>query len=62
MDHDNIITMCYINAEAHEADHGESEDMANFDAIAFKASILDQCKGKQTCNAMISNSITGIEP
>ena len=41
MDHDNIITMCYINEEEHEEEHGEFNDMANFDREAFNASILD---------------------
>ena len=62
MDHDNIITMCYINKEQHEAEHHGEEDMANFNEEAFNESILSQCKGKQTCNAMVPNSVTGIEP
>ena len=34
--------------------------MLKFDAEAFKASIMSQCGGKQECNAIVPNSITGI--
>ena len=62
MDHDNIITMCYVDAGEHARDHGDEADMKNFDAAAFKQSIMSQCKGKQQCNAQVPNSVTGIAP
>ena len=47
MNHDNIITMCYVNEEEHDIKFGdEFNDMANFDMAGFKNSILTQCKGK----------------
>ena len=60
MNHDNIITTCYVN-EAQEAhDTVGFNDMANFDYDGFTSSIMSQCKGKQKCNSWIENSITGI--
>ena len=60
MDHDNVITMCYINKTEHALEHPEDSDMLKFDNEAFKTSLLSQCKGKQKCNAYIPNSVTGI--
>ena len=62
MDHDNIITMCYINKEEHDKEHEDEEDLRNFKVEEFKQSILSQCKGKQTCNAIVPNWMTGIGP
>ena len=45
MNHDNIITTCFVN-EAQEAhDTVGFNDMANFDYDGFKSSIMTQCGG-----------------
>ena len=62
MDHDDILTMCYVDPLQHAHDHPDTEDMKNFNTEEFRHSILKQCKGKQTCNAFVLNSITGIAP
>lgn len=60
MDHDNILTTCYVDEAAHAHEFGEFNDMANFDMELFIETIMSQCRGNQTCNAQIPNSITGI--
>ena len=60
MNHDNIITTCYVNEAEWAAENTGFNDMANFDYDAFTGTIMSQCKGKQKCNAWIQNDITGI--
>ena len=62
MNHDNIITTCYIDESIPVLDSSGFNDMANFDMQAFTDSIMNQCKGNQTCNAFVMNEITGIAP
>ena len=59
MDHDNIITMCYIDPNQFAHDHPNAAYIRSFNA-EFQQSILSQCRGKQTCNAFVPNSITRI--
>ena len=60
MNHDNIMTTCYVNETDPTLDTVGFDDMANFDYAAFKRSIMSQCGGKQQCYAWIQNDITGI--
>ena len=62
MNHDNIITTCYVDESVPVLNSSGFDDMANFNMEGFIDSIMSQCRGKQTCNSFIQNDITGIPP